>query len=623
MIVDRYNFAAVLDELWEKSLLALDTETTGLRPYHGDTFFSVIINDGTQSFYFNFQGYSEIDPAENLALRPNTIEQLARFCGAREDRLWYLHNAKFDLAVLAGRSIFLRGTVHDSMAVARLLDSTLFPNQFSLDQCASRIGLKKDDLPKKWLLSQGFKKDTLDYTKVPWDIIVPYGEMDAEVTFKLGEHQAAALADLRASVQELGGGYGDPAAVVANERELTRTILAMEARGVCVDRDYCDLATAACAARLGHLSAEFEQLTGKPYSASPLLFKEVFQADLQQWVYGAVTATGQKNPSFASEVLETFSSPAAKAVLGMRRAKSDIDFYRGFYGAGDEDGVIHASFNQHGAATGRFSSSNPNLQNLTESDAEELKAEYVVRRAIVPRPGMVFHMLDYDQMEYRLMLDYAGRAAVETTGVLALIDQVLGGLDVHQATANLAQISRKQAKTTNFAILFGMGTLGLAGSLGVSEARAREIKASIFRAAPEIEIFVNRVIDTAEKRGFIVNWFGRRCLFPDANTAYRAANHVIQGGAADVVKIAMNRVAAALNSYRTQLVMMIHDELVLEGPPEEASRVVPLVKDIMEKVYPHRFLPLTCSVEHSFLSLADKTKGISDERAPRKNLEAV
>jgi DNA polymerase-1 len=355
----------------------------------------------------------------------------------------------------------------------------------------------------------------------------------------------------------------------------------------------------------------FAKITGEPFKDSTLVYQRVFQADKDRWVYGAETPTGKKNPSFDSDVLATFQNPAAKCVLDWRKAKSDANYYHGFLYEADRAGVIHASFNQHIAATGRFSSSNPNLQNLTKDEDVGLSSEFVVRRAIIPRPGNVFHMLDYDQMEYRLMLDYAARFANDADGVLALIAKVLAGLDVHQATADVAQIDRRSAKTVNFATLYGSGIKNLSGRLGVTEQRARDIRDSIFRAAPEIRQFIRRVSDTAEKRGYIVNWFGRKCSFPDATYSYRAPNYIIQGGCADIVKVAMNKIHAYLQPYQTKLVLMIHDELVLEGPPAEGPLVIPEVKRIMENVYPHRFLPLTCDVEHSYRSLADKVKGVA------------
>lgn len=617
MIVTRDNFTDVLDTLFEKTPLALDTETTGLRPYHGDEPFSLIIHDGSEAYYFNFNEYPDQREAERLSWQTHRNELLQFF--GEFPRRWYLHNAKFDMAMLMRKELYLNGDIHDTMVTARVLDSTLWQGDFSLDACAKRLGYEKSDVVKTYLLAHGLftvekvdgkktQKKNLHFALAPFDLIVPYGEKDAEITYRLGERQREDLKELAATMPQ---GLPNVLQVYANECELVRTVYAMEERGVMIDRDFCRRAIAAAELVQVRARMEFEERTGEPFKDSSLTFQKAFASLKDRWAWGDVTPTDKRNPSFDSDVLATFNDPAARAVIQWRKAKSDANYYFGFLHEADDAGVIHTSFNQHVAATGRFSSSNPNLQNLTKNDDEELAQEFVVRRAIVPRPGNVFHMLDFDQMEYRLMLDYAARFAVDKDGVLALISKVLGGLDVHQATADVAQVSRRDAKTVNFATLYGSGIANLAARLGRSEPETRAIRDSIFRAAPEILTFIRRVTDTAEKRGFVVNWFGRRCSFPDAAYAYRAPNYLIQGGTADVVKLAMNRIHRYLEPFKTRLVLMIHDELVLEGPPAEAAEVIPAVRNIMQTVYVAQRIPLTCGVDHSFISLADKVEGIA------------
>lgn len=618
MIVARTNLEETLATLAPAPTLALDTETTGLRPYHGDALFSLVLHDGEKAYYFNFKTYDGIDPAHVLD-RVKFGARFAAFFGGNSLRRWFLHNAKFDLAVLRREGWAVAGTIHDTMAVARVLDSTLFPNQFSLDECAKKIGYRKDDTVKSWLTeTAGFTRETapgkktakknFHFEQVPFDIIVPYAERDAEITFKLGCHQLGALEKLNDEMLAAQV----PATVFAvyeNELMLTRTVFDMEERGVLIDRDFCARAIKDASATLLNAESKFAQSTGEAFKDSTLTYQRVFESDKERWVFGKETATGKRNPSFDSDVLQTFQSPAAQCVLAWRKAKSDANYYHGFLHEADADGVIHASFNQHAAATGRFSSSNPNLQNLTKDEDEDLKREFIVRRAIVPRPGFFFAMFDMDQAEYRLMLDYAARFATDDEGVKALIAKVLSGLDVHQATADLAGITRREAKTVNFATLYGSGIANLAGRLGVSQSRAREIRDSIFKAAPEIRTFIRRVTDAAEKRGWVANWFGRKCSFPDTRFSYRAPNYIIQGGVADIVKVGMNRVAMLLKDKRSKMVLNVHDEIILECVEDEAY-LLPEVKRTLEGVYPHRFLPLTWGVAHSFKSLADKEEGL-------------
>lgn len=621
MIVTRENFEHTLNWLHSRSELAIDTETTGLRPYHGHEFFSIIICDGEQSYYFNFNDYPDLDPEHNLETPEHRLE--LQYLLGDPERIWYLHNAKYDMAIFRAAGWHLGGHIHCTMAVARLLKSDLNVWQFSLEECAAEIGHKKGDVVKFWLEKTGgftehrvpgtkAKKKNYHFSLAPWDLIVPYGEQDGMITWALAKHQQSQLKKLSKEMAF----HQMPETVqkvYANEMALTRTSFEMEAHGVMIDREYCTQAIAHNEQLLLTTSKAFEQNSGHPFKDSSKLCAVVFGCDRQWWVKGEETKTGKVNYKFDAEVLETFTHPAARNLLDWKRAKSDINYYHGFLYHADAHDTIHSNFNQHGAATGRSSSSSPNLQNLTKIEAEDLADHaYPVRRAIVPRPGMVFHMLDYDQMEYRLMLGYAARyAGRNTDGVLALIKMVLDGLDVHQATANSAGLTRSRAKMVNFSIIYGSGIAALARKLKVSEPSAKIIRGSVLNAAPEIDILINRVKLSIEKRGFIVNWLGRMYNFPDTRFAYKGTNYLIQGGCADIVKIAMNRVHQYLKPFRTRMVLMVHDELVLEGPPEEACTVVPEVRRIMQTVYPHRFIPLTCGVDHSYKSLADKVEGIA------------
>lgn len=614
MIVTTRNIRSVLSILGIAKELAIDTETTGLRPYHDSRMFSFIIADHCQAYYFNFQDYPGLPPEQNLngASRGELFDI---------ERTWYLHNAKFDLAMLRKFGIELRGTIHDTMAISRIADSALLPNQFSLDSCAKRIGAAKDDGVRRWLLQnkcyteeriQGKKtrKKNYHFDRVPFDLIVPYAEQDALVTKELA---LAQLAELRLiyGVHREQRFKGDLEDIVNNERELTRTLFEMESRGVKIDKKFCEDAVASLTAKQNMLASDFAATTGVDFHESPLLFKKLFAAEKQ--VYGDPTPTGKVNPSFDSDVLAGFNHPMAKIVLEHRKAKSDLNFFLGFLYEADLQQVIHTTFNQHGTTTGRMSSSNCNLQNLVKDEGEALNQAWVVRRAIVPRKDCVFHMIDYQAMEYRLMLDYASFYADkhDKEGVNALIAKVMAGFDVHQATADIAGVSRRDAKTTNFCILYGGGLATLSGRLGCDVVEAGRIRDSVFRAAPEVGSLIRGTTNTAEKRGYIINWLGRRCRFPDAKYSYRATNHLIQGGCADIVKLAMNRIHRYLAPYQTRMVLQIHDELVFEGPPSEAPVVIPAVKEIMEKAYPHRVLPMICSIEHSHKSLADKVKGIA------------
>lgn len=621
MIVTRENFADVLSFLKGEHYLSLDTETTGLRPYHGSRLFSIAIASPMkrQAFYLNFWPYAGLE--ESKILLPMHLKALGNLLSDPE-KLWFLHNAKFDMAMLANEGLSLAGTIHCTQAIARLERNDHF--KYSLEACAERIGLKKDDAVKaymdkhhlwEWESQPGKKQRKKNYffTKVPFEIISAYAETDALVTLQLGEHQMKTLTEMAELDRDYPKNVPNLLSLQHQERQLTRTVFSMEQVGLRIDRPYCMRAAQYEADRATRAVAAFKKETGRDYSASSKLFEDIFSREKDKWEYTDPTPTCPNgNPSFESDVLKRFDHPAAKIILEARDAKSKSDFYQGFLYHSDSHGRVHPNLNADGTATGRFSSSNPNFQNLTsEEEEEDLQKEFLIRRAIIPDPGSIFIMPDYDQMEYRLMLEVAARLIGRET---ELIKKVKGGLDVHEASRQLLLTlgidhPRGIIKNGNFAILYGSGLDTLAWTIKGTREAARTLKEAIFRASPEIKLLVNEVMKTAKLRGYIFNLAGRRSYFPDPNFAYKAPNYLIQGGCADVVKKAMNELDRALKDRKSKMLLQVHDELLFRVDESEVSTVPRLVYDIMSTAFNHKYLPLTCSMEWSNKSMGDKVKG--------------
>lgn len=634
ILVERSQVEAVCLELAaHQGALAADTETYGLRPFHGDRLFSLIISTGKEDYYFNFQAYTTLK--EECVLGPEAWVPLARLfndcC-----RTWYFHNAPFDLSMLALEGIEVKGTVHCTKAMGRLEYNQHM--SYDLDSCAKRIGLEKSDAVEKYVQEHHLwawrdipGKKTRDKDKfffqVPFDIIAPYGCQDARTTHALGEYQQAQLSKVNSDAIE----RGLPALsnVVQTERSLTHAVVRMERVGVQIDSDYCVRAARYEADRAEKAMAQFAQITGRPFVASSKLFEDVFASDRDRW---GVTDKG--NPSFSSEALETFLNPAAQAVLAYRDAKSKSDFYQGFLYHRDENNCIHPHLDPGGTASGRFNSYSPNFQNLTSEGLYECgeclfnledredrcpkcsstkiqDKEFLIRRALVPRPGFCFFMPDYVTMEYRMMFDYAcGIVGYETD----LVRRINAGHDPHQATADAVTemgtpLKRSKAKNVNFAFLYGSGDQTLADTMRATLAEAKALRSLIVRAAPEVKQFVDAVGGVARRRGFITTWAGRRSWFPDPNWAYKAPNYLIQGGCADVVKRAMVNVDSYLRGKKSRMCLQVHDELLIEVHAEEAATVPRAIQDIMQTIYPHKFLPLLTSAEWSDKSMADAKKG--------------
>lgn len=589
MIVHRDDLARVAAAIAAAPERACDTETTGLDAYGADVPFAVIVAVPGQVFYFNMNQYPDLLDGDERLL---TAEEV-RACAFATPASWAFHNAKFDLTMLAKLGVYPLGDIFDTKLMARLHRNDEYA--YGLDDLARRyLDKVKDDGVRAWLLKNKQAKGM--FQLVPLAIIVPYAEHDAALTLELKAYLAKALAELETT-------HGLPhlpklSELQRDERELLHVVAKMETDGVLIDRPFCLDAKRHERMTDEIARAEFQALTGKEFTASPKLLADVLAGE----PIHARTPTGR--PCYDADALKLYDHPAARLVLKIRGTKSKLDIYDTFLHKSAHDGAIHATFDQAGTTTGRFSSSGPNLQNLKkERDLKDVA--YTPRRAIVPRNGHFFAMFDMDQAEYRLMLDYAGAKK--------LIDLVLGGLDVHQATAALAQITRQEAKTANFAILYGAGDDTLAEQTKRSPAAAARLRESIFRAGPEIERFIDTVKRTARMRGFVVNWAGRIIRCSNPRFCYATTNHLIQGGVGDIVKRGMLRTSEFLakRKLRTKLVLNIHDELVFEVPRVEAE-ILPEIRAILEGIYPHKFLPLTWGVDHSFKSLADKVEGLPD-----------
>jgi DNA polymerase I-like protein with 3'-5' exonuclease and polymerase domains len=309
MIVTRSNFKEVLEKLKHAPRLALDTETTGLRPYHGDRLFSLILSPSPdEAYYFNFwPSYLGVDPDQVL---PRSVLKDMAPLWEDQEKLWYIHKFNYDMHILGVEGIELAGTIHCTLTQGRVQYNE-HPS-YTLDASLKLIGLKKDGTIEKWIkdnkayetvLLPGKKQQqkNLFYYKVPFELIVSYGEMDAKGCYALGQHQ---IHNIQIQFSCFPPDTTTPLDAMKIERRIAKTVYRMEKTGVKIDRAYCNKAIDFEQGR--HLSAirEFARLANTPYTDSPKLFREVFSSHKTLWVHNEPTATGQINPSFSSEVLK-------------------------------------------------------------------------------------------------------------------------------------------------------------------------------------------------------------------------------------------------------------------------------------------------------------------------------
>lgn len=596
MLVTRTNVMECLLDIANQTYLSLDTETTGLYPFHGDKFFSIIVGTKDEEYYFNYNQYPGL-PTDLLLLDRHYLKDIL----LDPTKYWFMHKLNYDCPILLADDLEVAGAYHCTKVIERVRYNEF--NSYSLEECGERIKVPKDMKVAKYIKEKNLysykyvnekRIKQPRYDLVPFEMISNYGMKDARVTFDLGVYQLEkikARAQIQSSKQNL-----DKTIVSCMENEVTlqKTLLKMQVNGARVDKDFCQKAIEHLGTGMLEAKDKFTSITGRDFIMSGKVFAEIFADQKENWSY-----TEKGNPSFDANALKKLSGPVIDVLFEYKKAKADIDFYKNFIIYADDAGFLHTDLNAGGTRTGRFASSNPNLQNLTKPSKEDLVNEFVVRRAIIPREGCFLAMLDYDQLEYRMMLDYAGAGG--------LIKKVLGGLDVHTATAESAGCTREEAKTVNFLTLYGGGIKKLAGALGVSESKAKSIQQRIFDSAPQIKHFIRNVITRAESAGFISNWLGRINYFPKKNLAYKAPNTLIQGGAGDVVKVAMNNIDKYFtdNKLKALMILNIHDELVFDIPFSEAD-IVEDLKQIMQDAYPHSHLPLTVGIDFSKKSLADK-----------------
>jgi DNA polymerase-1 len=372
------------------------------------------------------------------------------------------------------------------------------------------------------------------------------------------------------------------------EKSLLNVCADIETRGIIINREYARNALIYEQAKAKEARENFETITGRTFVNSSKLFAEIYAQAGE-----AFPLTEKGNPSFKADFLEELDTPISKLINTVRHhEKRSVTYFNNFLYYSQHDGLLHPSMNQAGTVTGRFSYSNPNLQNVPKEDEEDSVSN--VRRTFVPPIGYSLLSIDYSQQEYRIMLDYAKETK--------LIDEINAGADLHQATADLLGCSRKAAKTLNFLILYGGGVAKLAKALNIEEHIAKEIRKEYFYKLPGVKGLIYEATKQAERRGFIFNRFGRRGYFADRNYCYKAPNFLCQSTGADVIKNAMVQLHEFLIPHETKIALQVHDELVFYLKDGEEF-LIPEIKKIMESIYiPLNGLPLTVSEKQSKLS---------------------
>jgi DNA polymerase I len=481
-------------------------------------------------------------------------------------------NLKYDMSVLARYGIELRGVAFDTMLESYVLNSVA--TRHNMDDLALKY-LGKSTIAFEEVAGKGAKQITFDQVEI--EVASKYAAEDADITLQLHEAlwpKLQALPSLQSVFEKI-------------ELPLVSVLSRIERNGVLLDSGLLNRQSAKLSQRLQELERDAFELAGEPFNlGSPKQLQTIFFEKLQLPVKKK-TPKGQ--PSTAEDVLQELALdyPLPKVILeyrGLSKLKSTYtDQLPKQVNPGT--GRIHTSYHQAVAATGRLSSTNPNLQNIPIRTEEGRQ----VRKAFIAAPGYQLIAADYSQIELRIMAHLSSDA-----GLLTAFAQ---GLDIHKATAaevfgqSLDAVTadqRRSAKAINFGLIYGMSAFGLARQLSIGRGDAQSYIDLYFERYPGVLDYMDRTKALAAEQGFVETLFGRRLYLPEINTSNfqrrqgaerTAINAPMQGSAADIIKLAMIDVDRWLTTDKpdARMIMQVHDELVLEVKADQVVEVAAIL----------------------------------------------
>ncbi len=563
--VSHNNYQAIFTEaeldVWiarlEKAeLYAVDTETTDLDVMSAEIVGVSFTDRAGEGAYLPLaHEYPDAPPQLNREAMLQKLKPLLEDPRPRKVG----QNLKYDLGVLANHGITLNGIAHDTMLESYVLDSTA--SRHDMDSLALKyLGhktIKYEDVAGKG-------KGQINFREVPVEQAVQYAAEDADITLRLHEHMWPRLNETPALVklyQEI-------------ELPLVPVLARIERNGVKIDAAMLRKQSTELAKRMLELEREAHELAGQTFNlASPMQIQEILFGKLQLPV---LKKTPKGQPSTAEEVLTELALdyPLPRVLLehrGIAKLKSTYaDKLPEMIHP--KTGRVHTSYHQAVAATGRLSSSDPNLQNIPVRTEEGRR----IRQAFVPEPGYKMVSADYSQIELRIMAHLS-----QDDGLLKAF---AAGSDIHRATAAevfgvapelVSDDLRRSAKAINFGLIYGMSAFGLAQQLKIERSAAQQYIELYFARYPGVKAFMDRTRAQAHEQGYVETVFGRRLYLPEINASNQARrqyaertaiNAPMQGTAADLIKLAMLAVDRWISESGLPMVMImqVHDELVFE-----------------------------------------------------------
>ena len=576
VILDQKTLNRWIKRLQSAKLISVDTETTSLDPMQARIVGLSFTDRPCEAAYLPL-GHDYAGAPDQLPLE-DTLAQLKPLL--EDPTLPKVgQNLKYDRSVLLNHDIELRGIRFDTMLESYVLDST--GSRHDMDTLSLKyLGLN----PIRFEDVAGKGKKQLTFNQVPVETAAPYAAEDADLVLRLHQTLYPRLKQFEKQCELLEN----------IEMPLLPVLSRIERTGVRVDSDMLARQSSELSERIDTLEQQaFDQVGADFNIASPKQIQEILFEKLQLPV---ISKTPKGQPSTSESVLQELAEQheLPKLILEHRALSKLRSTYTEKLPllVNPDTGRVHTSYHQAAVATGRLSSTDPNLQNIPVRTADGRR----IREAFVPEPGSVLLAADYSQIELRIMAHLSG-----DEGLLGAFAE---NQDIHRATASevfsvaLEDVDRDQrrsAKAINFGLIYGMSAFGLARQLGIDRSEAQSYIELYFDRYPGVKAYMEQIRTQAREQQFVETVFGRKLYLPDISSsnharrqgAERAAiNAPMQGTAADLIKLAMLAIDSWLteHAFKTRMIMQVHDELVLEVPDSELKDVPEVIASLMSGV---------------------------------------
>ena len=563
-LVNPKTFSDVVDTLQASTPKSCVVMRGGSSPFKNGYVAGVAFRTQKRVYYFNFV------PGHESSLDAN--------CWTEFDRCFYdgtvfFFDAKVQLHFLKQNKVNPRCEVWDAMPLESL---RRYPYQKQKNEELESF-LSKNKLWHWERVGKFFVKSP-NFRNAPLERVQDAAIDEANEVYTLGRDQMERLVE---NAEDRRAVWPHVKYICDLEKKITRVCADMEYRGVLLDEAQCEKRIEFYSDKYSEISREIQSMVGFEVGESREMFARAcinMHLDVPLNNFGEIV--------MSEEALTMLNHPLGDYMIKALKARRHLSLLRSYKAHMGEDKLIHPNILQVGTKTGRMSYRDPNLQGVPKT----------LRNVFIPREGFTLVAIDYSQMEFRLILECAKQMDV--------IEEIKAGLDPHSATAKIGGVTRKEAKVLNFGILYGMGNALLGLKLGLTPREAQHFRWAFMKKLHQVKLFIRRVKRQTKDNLILNTWLGRRFYLEDMGDLYKSLNWYIQGGCADIVKVAMCRLDHFLSERKSAIILQLADEIIFEVHETE-MHIIPELQSIMEGASPTEHLPMECKVSVSKKSLGD------------------